>query len=153
MRKFGDRLLTALLLAATCACGKSGDPVAETVARLETAADERDAKSFLENLTPDFTGAEGADRAAAERLIRGYFAAYEELDVAISDLTIERTGESAARATFVATLTGKSGKGPGGLSFEGLLPSGSAYRFDLRLVPEGDRWKVAWASWGVVDGR
>ncbi|HEY7862603.1 MAG TPA: nuclear transport factor 2 family protein [Thermoanaerobaculia bacterium] len=152
MRRPGDRLLTALLLAGLISCGTSGDPAAEAVARLEAAADERDAKAFLENLTADFTGAEGADRAAAERLVRGYFAAYEALDVAISGLEIERTGESAARATFVATLTGKSGKGPGGVSLEGLLPSDSKYRFDLRLVPDGDRWKVAFAAWEPVQG-
>jgi hypothetical protein len=153
MRPPRDRLWAVLLLAAMIACGKSGDPVAETVARLETAADARDAKAFLENLTADFTGAEGADRAAAERLVRGYFAAYEALDVTIANVTIERTGESAARASFDATLTGKSARGPGGISLESLLPSGSTYRFDLRLVPEGDRWKVAWASWQVVEGR
>jgi hypothetical protein len=155
MRRRRGHLLLGLLgplLAGTFACGESGDPVAETVGRLETTADARDASAFLENLTADFTGAEGADRASAERLIRGYFAAYEKLDVEFSDLKIERTGENAARATFVATLTGKRGQGPG-FSLEGLLPSDSRYRFDLRLVPDGDRWKVAFATWESVPAR
>lgn len=153
MRRPGDRFVLGVLLVLACACGESGDPVAETIERLESTADSRDAKAFVENLTADFSGAEGADRAAAERLVRAYFASYEKLDVAISDLKIERSGESAARATFVATMTGKAGKGPGGFPLEGLLPSDSAYRFDLRLVPDGDRWKVAWASWEAADNR
>jgi hypothetical protein len=141
------------MLLATISCGEKADPVRQTVSRLESAADARDAKAFLENLTAGFSGDEGADRAAAERLVRGYFAAYEALDVAISDLEIERSGESAARASFVATLTGKRANLPGGFSLEGLLPSDSRYRFDLRLVPEGDRWKVAFASWEPVQDR
>ena len=33
---------------------------------------------------------------------------------------------------------------------ERLLPSSSRYDFDVRLVPEEGRWKVAWAAWQPV---
>ena len=75
--------------------------------------------------------------------MRRYFAAYEILDVKMKDLTIERAPE-AARARFRAELSGQPRK-IGGL--DGLLPSASTYNFDVRLVPDGKRWKVAWASW------
>ena len=61
----------------------------------------------------------------------------------ISSLEIERAPE-AARARFRAELSGQPAK-LGGL--DGFLPSSSRYDFDVRLVPDGGRWKVAWASW------
>jgi hypothetical protein len=138
----------ALLFA--LACGEKEDPVRRSLEEMFTAAEARDAGEFLEHLTSDFTGAEGADRAQAERLLRMYFAAYDRLDVAVSDLEIERS-PGAARARFVATLSGTRGKGIPAI--EALLPSDSRYRFDLRLVEDGGSWKVAWASWELAGGQ
>jgi hypothetical protein len=70
------------------------------------------------------------------------------LDVSLSDVQIER-GENAARARFRAKLSGQPRR-VGGL--EGLVPSSSAYDFDVRLTQEGGRWKVAWASWARAEG-
>ena len=134
----------ALLVAAATGCGEKKDPVRQTLDRLTAAAKDRDAGYFLESLAPDFHAADGSGRADAEATIRRYFAAYERLDVRISDVSIERAA-GAARVRFRADLSGKA-RSIGGL--DGLLPSTSAYRFDLRLTPgEGGRWLVAWASW------
>ncbi len=61
----------------------------------------------------------------------------------LSDVTIERA-EGAARVRFRAELSGQPRQASG---LAGLLPSSETYRFDVRLVPDGSRWKVAWASW------
>ena len=66
----------------------------------------------------------------------------------IRDVAIERA-EGAARVRLRADLSGKPRK-IGGL--EGLVPSSSAYDFELRLVPEGGAWKVAWAQWNPAQG-
>jgi hypothetical protein len=100
-------------------------------------------------LSGGFQSAEGAPRSEVEAQLRRYFAAYEDLDVEISELAIERA-ERAARATFRADMSGKVRK-IGGL--EGILPSRSAWRFEVRFVPEGDRWKVAWVSYQPAEGR
>jgi len=76
-------------------------------------------------------------------VLRRYFAAYEALDVKIQDFTVEKAPE-AARARFRVELSGRPTK-LGGL--DRLLPSASRYDFDVRLAPEGGRWKVVWASW------
>jgi hypothetical protein len=146
---FMRAILSCLLIGLAAACGEKGDPVRESIDRVAAAAEKRDAAAVLEMLSSSFQSAEGAGRADAEAQLRRYFAAYENLDVEISDLSIERA-ERAARATFRADMSGKVRK-IGGL--EGILPSRSAWRFEVRLVPEGDGWKIAWVSYQPAEGR
>ena len=134
----------ALLVATVVGCGEKSDPVRQALDRLVAVAKERDAAKFVESLALDFRADDGTGRADAEATLRRYFAAYESLDVRMSDVSIERAAD-AARVRFRADLSGKP-RSIGGL--EGLLPATSAYRFDLRLSPgEGGRWLVTWASW------
>ena len=134
----------ALLVAIATDCREKSDPVRQALDRLVAAAEDRDARDFMESLALDFNAADGTGRADAEATVRQYFAAYESLDVRISDLSVERAAD-AARVRFRTDLSGKP-RSIGGL--EGLLPATSAYRFDLRLSPgEGGRWLVSWASW------
>ena len=133
-----------LALVAAIGCGDKSDPVRQALDRLVAAAKDRDAGDFVEGLAPDFRADDGTTRADAGATLRRYFAAYDSLDVRISDVSIERAAD-AARVRFRADLSGKPRR-VGGL--EGLLPSTSAYRFDLRLSPgEGGRWLVTWAAW------
>jgi hypothetical protein len=139
-----SRTLAAVLPFAALAllrCGGKGDPARETLDRIAKAARERSASTVAEQLSGDYRDATGNGRADVEQMLRGYFAAYEIVDVTLSDVAIER-GEGAARARFRADLSGQPRQG-----VAGILPSSASYRFDLRLVPEGSRWKVAWASW------
>ena len=129
--------------AATLCCGEKGDPVRASLDRMVKAAHERDAGAFMDNVAADFSAAEGMNRAEALLTVRRYFAAYAILDVTLRDVTIERA-ENAARARFTAELSGQPRK-IGGL--DAILPRSSAWKFELRLVPDGSRWKVAWASW------
>ena len=138
-----------LALAAGAGCRKSGDPVRESLDDLARAAHRRDAGALFESVTAGFQSAEGSSRADAEALVRRMFAAYEILDVTLSDVSIERS-ENAARARFRAELSGQPRK-IGGL--DGLFPRSSVYDFDVRLVPEDGRWKIAWASWHAVGER
>jgi len=134
---------------APLACREKADPVRRTLDRLVQAAEKRDAQTIAEHLAGDFQAADGSGRADAQATLLRYLAAYEDLNVRLSDITIER-GESAARVTFRADLAGKP-RQIGGL--EGYLPRSSAYRFELRLVPEGERWNIAWASWEPAEAR
>ena len=139
---FGAALALAAALAA--GCGPATDPVQQTIDGIVAGAEDREAAAIVERLSPDFQGADGSGRVDAEATLRRYLAAYEKLDVRISELTIERAS-GAARARFRADLSGSPRK-VGGL--EDLLPQSSAYRFDLRLVPlSGGHWVVTWAAW------
>jgi hypothetical protein len=139
-------VILALLLAA--ACGKKGDPARETLDRIVAAAHARDAAAVTRELSEDYRDASGSGRSDVEQTLRGDFAAYEILDVRLSDVTIEHA-EGAARARFRAELSGQPRQASG---LAGLLPSASSYRFDVRLVPDGSRWKIAWASWEPAGG-
>jgi hypothetical protein len=141
--------LSLIVLSLALACRRESEPVRATLDRVVKAAQSRDAGAVVENLTGDYRDAEGQASADVAATLRRIFAAYEIVDVRLSDVEIERAPE-AAHATFRADFSGQPRK-LGGL--DRLFPSASAYRFDVRLVPEGNRWKVAWASWEVVGGR
>jgi hypothetical protein len=146
--RYGSLALAAGLALGLAACDRSGDPVRDTLDRVAQAARARDAKAVRAQLSADYRDAAGNGPAEAEGTLRGYFAAYEILDVRLTDVTIERA-EGAARARFRADLSGQPRREAAGLA--GLLPSASSYRFDVRLVPDGARWKIAWASWEPVE--
>ena len=135
-----------LLLLVAAGCREKADPVRATLDRIRKASEARDAAGVLENLTPDFRDDTGGGAGEVSEALRRYFAAYEILNLQMRDLTIERA-EQAARARFRVELSGQPRK-IGGL--DGLLPSASTYTFDVRLVPDGKRWKVAWAAWEGV---
>ncbi|HEY3171311.1 MAG TPA: nuclear transport factor 2 family protein [Thermoanaerobaculia bacterium] len=131
-------------------CGSGSDPVRGTIEEMVRAAEKRDAPSVMDRLAPDFQAADGTGRADMESALRGYFAAYERLDVRISDLTIERA-VGAARARFRAELSGKPRQIAG---LDGWLPRTASYRFDLRLSPDlRGRWLVTSAGWEEAPGR
>lgn len=138
-----------MLLLLAAGCREESDPVRATLDRIRKAAEARDAAGVLENLTPDFRDDAGGGAGEVSEALRRYFAAYEILNLQLRDVTIERAAE-AARARFRVDFSGQPRK-IGGL--DGLLPSASAYKFDVRLVPDGKRWKVAWAAWEVVGDR
>ncbi len=130
-------------------CGSGGDPARETLDRVAKAANARDAGAVAAELAADYRDASGSGRAEIEQTLRGYFAPYEIVQVRLSDVVIERA-EGAARARFRADLSAQPRQGSG---LAGLLPSAASYRFDVRLVPDGSRWKIAWASWEPAGDR
>ena len=142
-------ILAAILLAPCAGCGERGDPIRATLDRIVRAAHDRDASAVAACLAPEYRDATGGGREEIERTLRGYFAAYDVVNVTLSHVEIERA-ERAARARFRAVLSAQPAKAAG---LAGLLPSSAAYRFDVRLVPSGSRWKVAWASWEPDESR
>ena len=143
------RAVLAGLLVSLAACRPSGDPVRASLDAIASAARARDADKLMENVAADFQAEDGSRRADAESTLKTYFAAYESLDVTLSDVTIERSESGPALARFTARLSGQPRK-IGGLA--GLVPSASTWKFEARLVPDGRRWKIAWASWSPVSG-
>ena len=133
----------ALAVLFSAGCGAKRDPVRDAVDAMAKAANARDESALFSHVAGNFQAADGSGLAEAKSLVQRAFAAYEILNVTFSNVQIERA-EGAARVRFRAEMSGQPRK-IGGL--DGLLPSSAKYDFDLRMVPEGGTWKVAWAQW------
>ena len=136
-----------LLLVCLLGCARKGDPIRATIDEVVKAANARDTAAVMERVAPMFEAADGASRLDLEMRLNQYFAAYEILNVTVSDVTVER-GEGAALVRLRAQMSGQP-KAVGGLS--GLLPSEAKYDFEIRLVNDGEAWKVGWAGWKQVE--
>jgi hypothetical protein len=134
-------IAVAALLSA--ACGEKRDPVRDSIDSMLKAANARDESGVFAHVSPGFQAGDGSSLAEARSIVSRAFAAYEILNVTVSNVRIERA-EGAARVRFRAEMSGQPRK-IGGL--DALLPSSAKYDFDLRMVPEGGTWKVAWAQW------
>lgn len=134
------------LLLALVSCRKEADPVRATIESLESAAEDRDAEAAGALLAAAYADAQHSDHAAALLTIRRYFAAHESISASFSDLVVDRKPDL-ARATFTASFDGSPRK-LGALSE--MLPRSAKVRFEMNLAPEGDGWKVVWATWSLV---
>ncbi len=146
MKRLFPALLVALVLVPVVSCRKEADPVRATIDALAEAADDRDADAAGDLLAAAYADAEHADRAAALLTIRRYFAAYERISTSFSDVRIDRKPDI-ARATFTATFDGAPRK-LGAL--DAMLPRSAKVEFEMNLVSQAGRWKVAWAGWRLV---
>ena len=106
-------------------CRKSSDPIQECLDALVRSANARDTDAFFQQVAADFQGADGSVRTDAEALLRRLFAGYENLQVTIRDVAIEKA-ENAARVRLRADLSGQPRK-LGGL--DGFLPRNVVLRF------------------------
>lgn len=146
MKRLALAALVSIVAVGAPACRKPGDPVRAVIDALAAAASDRDADAAEKLLANAYSDGEHPDRAAAVLTIRRYFAAYERISVSLADVTIERKPDL-ARATFVASFDGAPRKIG---SLDAMLPRTAKVRFEMNLVAEEGRWKVAWAGWQLV---
>ena len=138
--------VSTLVLVCLPGCARKTDPIRETIDAVVKAANARDTDALMARLAPEFEAADGASRLDIEMRLKQYFAAYEILHVSVSDVQIEK-GQGAALVRMRAEMSGQPRK-VGGL--DGLLPSAAKYDFELRLVNDGEAWKLGWAGWKAV---
>ena len=99
--------------------------------------------ALAELLASDFTAGDGQDRAAAVTYAKQMLFAYRALDLSVSDVKINRRGDS-ARATFRLKLTGVPSNF-GGIG--DLVPRQACYEFEISARVESGDWKFVTASW------
>lgn len=119
----------------------------QTLDEIVAAAEKTDDAAVLERISESFRGPGGEAKAELAGEVKRYFFAYESLDVSLSDVVIER-GPDRARAVFVAGLSGTVKK-VGGL--DGILPRSSRWKFEVNLVLEDKRWRIASGKWERLD--
>ncbi len=139
-------LLLALLLAtplATDCGGPAIDPVARLLDDIAVAATQHDAEAIVAALADGFSGQGGLGRSEVAAELRRYFGLYENVEVGLADVVIERSG-GRATARFRAVFAGKPKaiSGPAGL-----LPDAERFSFETSVVEEGGAWRIAAATW------
>lgn len=138
--------LPALLALLAAGCSE-GDPVEAVVSAAVQSAEDQDADDFAKLLADDFRGANDATRSDVVGMVRRYLAAYDTLDVGLSNLETERRGDFAS-ASFRVRMTGVGTK-LGGLA--ALVPENAVYDIEIDLREQDGRWLITRASWREVN--
>jgi hypothetical protein len=135
------RLMLFLLIALATGC--SGPPEAqrlrETIAAMQDAMEKRVPRDFMEHVSADFVGNDGAfDRETLHNLLRGAVLQNARIGVTLGPLDVDVQG-SRATVKVSVTLTGGSG---------GLIPErGAIYSLTTGWKKEGNQWFCYNASW------
>ena len=140
MKAWGIALAFAVLASG---CGRS-DPEAEIRALLtaaEGAAEARDVGFFGDAIGDSYRDAQGNDREAVLRMLRGLFIANQRIEIVsrIDEIVIE--GGDAARAVVHAGMVGRRTHAA---LIDGL--DADLYRFELELVNDGGNWQIIGAD-------
>ncbi|MGH8167664.1 MAG: hypothetical protein ACREQ1_10515 [Woeseiaceae bacterium] len=142
------RIAASLLCTAIGACAPSPGP--EEAVRLwlqeaEAAVEARDRDGLVELISERYTDARGNDRTNLEQILRAAFLRNRNIVLVskIDELTI--IGDTAAQVRLTAGMTGAGG-GALGLRAD-------AYRFELELENDGDRWMLIGARWTELGGQ
>jgi ketosteroid isomerase-like protein len=147
--KIAGTLLLLFTLIFTClGCHKETeqDRVKKVILTIQKAAEEKDIKKVINNLSMTYSDPQGYDYDSIKGLLLGYFFRHQKIHVAITDLEVS-TGGSVAKAVFQAILTGGDKTG----SVADLIPDVlGIYAFVVELRKEPDGWKVTSATWERV---
>ena len=110
----------------------------------EAAIEEGKRRALMDMISDRYADARGNDWSDIDRLLRLYFLRSQNILLAakIDELTI--MGDSAARVLLTA---GMAETGDGVLGF-----NADAYRFELELEDDGDRWTLIGARWAELGG-
>ncbi len=97
-------LLAATLLLVSCGARSSDEEqVRDVVAKMETAAEARDASDVMEHVVADYSDAQGFDRAQLTNFLRGYFLAHPKLELIVDFGTLEFPADGIAQAEISVT--------------------------------------------------
>lgn len=139
----GLRALSALLLAVLVAlsAGCSREPpeqaLRDTIARMQAAAEARDAGALAEDIAEDFAGPEGMDRERFRQYLGLLWFRDKQSGVQLGPLEVELIGDR-AKVGFTAVATGG----------EGWMPErAQVYQVSTGWRLEDGDWKLISARW------
>jgi hypothetical protein len=119
--------------AALLACAESGGDeqrVREVLARVEEAAEARDASDVLEHVAPGYADARGNDRAQLQSFLRGYFLANPKVELLVDVERLEMPVLGLAQARIDVTV----------------LPAGDRVTLDVEFRRQDEAWQVVRAD-------
>lgn len=128
-----------LVLAAIAGCSRP-DPEARlraSLAEMQSAAEAREPRAFIEHVSEDFTGTPGElDREGLRNLVRALLMSQQRVGVTLGPVDVKLYGSDRARVQTTALLTGTAGA---------LQGDRISIRSDWRL--EDGQWRCIAAAW------
>jgi len=143
-------LILLLLIAVTftflgCHQETEQDRVRKVITDIQKAAEEKEVKKILHNLSKTYSDPQGYTYETIKGLLLSYFFQHPKISAYITNLEIS-VETTVAKAVFQAVLTGsKTG------SAADLIPESlGIYAFVVEMKKEPDGWKVTSATWERV---
>ena len=140
------RIALLLLLTSVVSCSvDEGDPeqqVRAWVSAMQEAAEEKDRKAIVANISPAYVDARGHSRDDIDHLLRLYFLRQNKVALLGRIDEVRIIGDTAAEVSVTAGMAATNNSALG--------LSADAYRFKLELEHDGDDWKLISARWGQL---
>ena len=138
-------LSTCLALALVSGCGGPEEGPEEAlrqwVAEAEAAAEEKDRRGLLGMISENYRDHRGNDYEQVSQVLRVYFLRQRNITIVSKIDQIVVSADTAAEIALTAGMAGTR---------ESFGFDADAYRFDLELEHDGDRWLLIGARWGPV---
>lgn len=140
------RIALLLLLTSVVSCSvDEGDPeqqVRAWVSAMQEAAEEKDRKAIVANISPAYVDARGNSRDDIDHLLRLYFLRQNKVALLGRIDEVRIIGDTAAEVSVTVGMAATNNSALG--------LSADAYRFELELEHDGDDWKLISARWGQL---
>lgn len=141
-------LLVGMACTSVAGCGEPPTEPEEAlrlwVAQGQAAAEEKDRRTLIDMISPAYADARGNDRDDIENKMRVYFLRQHKIALLTRTEELRVIGDSAAELVLAV---GMAGSNDGMLGF-----SADAYRFEIQLERDDERWQLLSARWGEMGG-
>ena len=123
------------------------DKIKKVITDIQTAAEEKDVKKIMNNLSKTYSDPQGFNHETIKRMLLGYFLIHPKISAYITNLEISIENTS-ARVMFHTVLTSRNKSG----SAADIIPQSlGMYDFDVSLKKESDGWKVTSVTWAQAE--
>ena len=140
-------IFVIIITALGCHKETEQDKVKKVITDIQTAAEEKDVKKIMNNLSKTYSDPQGFNYETIKGPLLGYFFQYPKISVYINNLQISIENTS-AKVLFRTVLTSANKTG----STADLIPQSlGMYDFDVSLKKESNSWKVTSAIWTHVE--
>jgi hypothetical protein len=149
MRRVATILFIFIIVITVHGCHKKTeeDRVSKVITDIQAAAEEKDVKKIMNNLSKTYSDPQGFNYETIKSLLLGYFFIHPKISFYINNLKISIENTS-AKAVIRAVLT--SGNKTG--SVTDIVPQSlGMYDFYVSLKKESNGWKVTSAEWTHVE--
>ena len=132
-------LLLAFMGLSGCARTPPEQRLRERIAQMQEALEARRPADFSDGVAEDFAGDGGLDREGVRNLLRVQMLRNAAIGVTLGPLEVALQGDTRAKVSFSAMLTGGSG---------GLMPdSARPWKVTTGWRDGSDGWQLIYAEW------